>query len=309
MNTKVNIIAILNKLEQDNIEYVFNGNKNESIFGFSSLFNYRSNTITFISSMYNFNEFYEDNKDIEIQLIITSSSDLSVYKNVRNIIQVKEEKQVFFKILDEFYDDNQDLDGLIDYHQTKSYISDKAKLGKNVKVGIGCIIEPDVYIGDNTEIHHNVVIRSKTKIGQNCTIYSGTVIGERGFNPLRLNNKELYMVKHYAGVTIRNNVHIGVNCSIHKGTIDDTLIEQGVKLNTMVHVAHNSIIGKNTVVTMPTQICGSVIIGENCHIAATTIRNQCKIGSNATLGLGSVIVKDVKEGEIIVGNPGKPLRK
>ncbi len=75
----------------------------------------------------------------------------------------------------------------------------------------------------------------------------------------------------------------------------------------MVHVAHNVIIGENTIVTAPTHICGSVVIGRNCHVAASIIRNQVSIGDNAVLGLGSVVVKNVEAGKIVVGNPAKPI--
>src|SRR5699024_8142579 len=309
MEKEIKIRQLLCYLEEKEIKYTFKGNEEDIVKGFSSLFNYKSNTLTFISSMYDYKDFYSKNKDKIIQLIITSSNNIDDYANANNIIQVDNSKIVFFDILEEFYRDSDESEEMIKTNQAHSFISDKAIIGKNVKIGIVCVIEPNVQIGDNTEIHHNVVIRSNSKIGKNCTIYSGTVIGERGFNPQTLEDKTRQMVKHYAGVTIKDNVHIGVNCSIHKGTIDDTVIEDGVKLNTMVHIAHNSVIGSNTVVTMPTQVCGSVNIGKNCHIAAMTIRNQCNIGENATLGLGSVIVKDVEADEVIVGNPGKPLRK
>src|SRR5699024_11132671 len=268
--------------------YTFKGNEEDIVKGFSSLFNYKSNTLTFISSMYDYKDFYSKNKDKIVQLIITSSNNIDDYVNANNIIQVDNSKIVFFDILDKFYNEDEEVNSIITSNQTESFISDKAIIGGNVKIGIGCAIEPNVCIGDNTEIHHNVVIRSKSKIGKNCTIYSGTVIGERGFNPQTLEDNSRHMIRHYAGVTIKDDVHIGDNCTINRGTIDDTVIEDGVKLNTMVHIAHNNFIGSNTVITMPTHVCGSVTIGKNCHIAATTIRNQCNIGENATLGLGSV---------------------
>src|SRR5699024_1675973 len=155
----------------------------------------------------------------------------------------------------------------------------------------------------------NVVIKSGTTIGENCTVCSGTIIGETGFNPLINEQGSRMLVEHYGGVCISDDVHIGDNCSISKGTIDDTEIKNGVKLNKQVIVAHNVIIDEHTVVTAPTFINGSVKIGKGCHIAATTIRNQCKIGDNATLGLGSVVVTDVDSNQIVVGNPAKPLKK
>lgn len=313
MSNTVKIESILDFLDTNNYKYLFQGNENDNIEGFSTLFNYRKDSLTFVSKLYKFSDYLDLFSKRKIKLIITDPSE-DIFDCFENVIQIEKPTNAFFSILEIFFSDNStQINNPItkveaDY-KNNSYISDKAIIGKNVKIGIGCVIEADVSIGDNTEIHHNVVIRRKTKIGKNCTIFSGAIIGERGFNPLTLEDKNRKMLNHYGGVTIEDNVHIGVNCSVNQGSIDDTIIKEGAKLNTMVHVAHNCIVGKNTVITMPTQICGSVIIGDNCHIGSTTIRNQCKVGDNAILGLGSVVVKDVDAGLTVVGNPAKPLRK
>lgn len=194
-------------------------------------------------------------------------------------------------------------------YKKNSYIAPTASIGNNVRIGVGCVIEGNVTIGDNTEIHHNVVIRNKTKIGANCTIHSGTVIGEYGFGYVVNELNEKTMLRHYGGVVIEDNVHIGDNCVIIRGAIDDTIIRRGVKINTMVHIAHNDEIGADTLITSPCHVCGSVKIGENCHIAGVTIRNQRNVGANATVGLGTVVVKDVEAGSTVVGNPARPLIK
>lgn len=313
MNSEIRINEILNYLSANNFEYTFKGNKNNIIKGFSTLFNYKFETMSFISTLYSFKDYNHLFDSKKIRLMITDPSE-EIFDCFENVIQIKKPTNAFFSILDYFYsnetsDKQLPLSNDITYYRNNSFISDKAKIGKNVKIGFGCVIEAEVIIEDNTEIHHNVVIKNGTKIGKNCSIYSGTVIGERGFNPSTLSDGRRNLIKHFGGVTIEDDVHIGVNCSIHKGAIDDTVIKKGVKLNTMVHVAHNSTIGENTIITMPTQICGSVSIGKNCHVAATTIRNQCSVGDNAVLGLGSVVVKDVEAGVTVVGNPAKPLIK
>ncbi|MCJ7840668.1 hypothetical protein MUB24_07045 [Lederbergia sp. NSJ-179] len=313
MINEFKIKDILNFLKGKNFDFSFQGNENDSINGFSTLFNYKVETITFISTLYSFKDYKHLFKTKKIRLILTDPSE-KVFGCFENIIHVKKPTNAFFSILEHFFGERSNYSEQLitndsSLYPRQSFISKKALIGKNVKIGIGCVIDEGVIIGDNTEIHHNVVIKSGTKIGRNCTVFSGAVIGERGFNPSTLRDGSRKMLSHFGGVTIEDNVHIGVNCSIHKGSIDDTVIREGVKLNTMVHVAHNCIIGENTVVTMPTQICGSVKIGKNCHVAATTIRNQCEIGDNAVLGLGSVVVKDVGAGMTVVGNPAKPLQK
>lgn len=313
MKKEIKVINILDFLKECDYEFSFQGNENDIIRGFSTLFNYKEESMTFVSSLYNFKDYEHLFKEKNIRLILSDPAE-KTFDCFNNVIQVKKPTNAFFSILEYFFSDesnrsNNQITKDEKIYKRNSIISEKALIGKNVKIGIGCVIEEDVQIGDNTEIHHNVIIRSGTKIGRNCSVFSGTVIGERGFNPSTLEDRSRQMLKHFGGVTIEDNVHIGVNCSIHKGAIDDTVIKKGVKLNTMVHVAHNCVIGENTVVTMPAQICGSVKIGKNCHIAATTIRNQCKVGNNAVLGLGSVVVKDVPAGMTVVGNPAKPLIK
>src|SRR5699024_2605043 len=217
-------------------------------------------------------------KNKKIRLIMMDPSE-DKYDKFENIIIISKPTNAFFTILEEFFSREEVPNKSFiskDENENKqnSYVSDNAKIGSNVSIGRGCVIEAGVAIGDNTVIHHNVVIRSGTQIGQNCIIRSGTVIGEDGFNPSTRPDGSKQLLKHYGGVSINDNVHIGPKCNIHKGSIDDTVIETGVKINANVHIAHNCIIGKNTVITMPTQVNGSVRIGSNCHIAAITIRNQ-----------------------------------
>lgn len=310
MKVTIAIEEILEFFNRNKFEYEFEGNKNDVVRGFSSLFNYKENSMTFISTLYNFDQLQSKFKNKQIQLIITSY-DEKIYPEFNNVIKVKKPTYTFFMILEEFFDEADSINLPISEKNyiKHSFVSKDAIIGDNVKIGIGCVVEGNVKIGDNTVIHHNVVIRQNTKIGKNCEILSGTIIGESGFNPNTLNDGSRKLLKHYGGVTIEDDVHIGDNCSIARGTIDDTVIKKGVKLNSLIRVAHNSVIGENTVVTMPTFICGSVKIGKNCHIAASVIKNQCNVGDEAVLGLGAVVVKDVKAGEIVVGNPAKPMKR
>lgn len=304
------ISDILHYLEEEQYDYHFHGNKEEQVGGYSTLFNYKTNTMTFVSTLNKFKDYRQLFSEQQIQLILCGYEENDI-QCANNIIKTEYPKKTFFDILNKFYGDPSVSSNLIEASNDNehSFISNKAQIGKNVKIGYGCVIENGVIIGNNTVIHHNVIIRQGTNIGANCTILSGTVIGETGFNPLKQMDGSRDIIKHYGGVTIKDNVHLGDNCSISKGSIEDTVISKGVKLNKQVIIAHNVLVGEHTVFTAPTFVCGSVIIGDNCHIAATTIRNQCSIGDSAVLGLGSVVVKDVPAGETVVGNPAKPLIK
>jgi UDP-3-O-[3-hydroxymyristoyl] glucosamine N-acyltransferase len=112
------------------------------------------------------------------------------------------------------------------------------------------------------------------------------------------------------GVKIGSNVRIGSYVCIDRGNLKDTIIEDGVKIDNLVHIAHNVKIGKNTMVVAGTVVCGSVEIGDNCFIGANSvIRQHLKIGNNVTIGMGSVVTKDIPDGETWAGNPAKKLEK
>ncbi len=287
------------------------GDTDIRVTGFSSLFNYKPGTMTFVVPERQVMDYISNCKKGDIALIIMSYNEL-IDERFQCVVRAKDPRKAFFQVVEYYFDKTSDesITGICSdskSYNRQSHISNKAIIGKNVKIGIGCVIEGNVEIGDNTEIHHNVVIRAGSKIGKNCTIFSGTVIGERGFNYSTDDDGTRHMLKHYGGVVIEDNVHIGDNCCIIQGAIDDTVIKRGAKLNTMVHVAHNVIIGENTIITAPTHICGSVIIGRNCHVAASIIRNQVSVGDNAILGLGCVVVKNVEAGETVIGNPARPF--
>ncbi|WP_368652902.1 DapH/DapD/GlmU-related protein [Ornithinibacillus sp. 4-3] len=309
----IKISKIVDFLESRNYQFKFKGSKDDSIDGFSTLFNYKANTLTFVSSLNKFQDVLPLFETKKIQLVITSQEE-KIYSCFNNTIQIENPKSVFFRIIEHFFEAPQSFDcspitSNISQIKKQSYISPNVTLGKNVKIGIGCVLDGDILIGENTVIHHNVVLRNKVTVGENCKILSGAVIGEDGFNPLKEEGNNRTMVKHYGGVTIEDNVQVGEHCGISRGTIDDTIIKKGVKLNKHAVIAHNVIIGKNTIFTTPTFVGGSVKIGENCHIAANVIKNQCIVGDNSVLGLGSVVIKNVASGITVVGNPAKPLIK
>lgn len=303
----IELKRIISFLKNKKIDFKFIGEKTDLINGFSTLFNYKEDTMTFVSTLNNFKQYKDDFKEKQIRLLICGLEETDYGKSV-STIKVESPKKIFFDVIEFISQEKKNSDGLVDHQDNNhAYISDKAVIGNNVKIGFGCVIESNVVIGDNTKLHHNVVIRNGTTIGKNCNILSGVIVGETGFNPLKNKDNTRTVIKHYGGVKIGDYVHIGDNCSISKGTIDDTIINCGVKINKQAILAHNVVVGTNTVFTSPVFVGGSVEIGKNCHIAATSIRNQCKIGDNAILGLGAVVVKDVEANTTVVGIPARPL--
>lgn len=153
----------------------------------------------------------------------------------------------------------------------KAHIHPSAVIGENCIIHPSVIIGPNVVIGDHVEIGADtkidalVSIYSKVKIGERCHISSGVVIGGDGFGFANYKGA-WHKVPQLGSVVIGDDVSIGANTSIDRGAIEDTLIENGVKLDNLIQVAHNVRIGENTIIAGCVAIAGSVDIGKNCMI-------------------------------------------
>ena len=171
-------------------------------------------------------------------------------------------------------------------------------IGSHVSIGAGCVIERNSSIADNTVLESNVTIKHGTQIGKNCHLFSGCVIGNDGFGYAEEagENKAKYWVKipQVGRVIIHDNVDIGANTTIDRGTIDDTVIEEGVKLDNLIQIAHNCRIGAHTVIAGCTGIAGSAIIGKHCKIGgAAMILGHLNIADNVTISPGSMIMRSI----------------
>lgn len=191
-----------------------------------------------------------------------------------------------------------------------AYISSSAKIGKNVSIGHNTVISSDVVIGNNCEIGHNVTISNKVVIGNNTRIKSSSVIGEKGFGFEYDSLGIPIEFPQIGGVIIGSNVEIGAVCTVASGTLDPTVINDYVKIDDHVHVAHNVIIGEASIITACAEFSGGVITGKRVWVGPqAALMNKIKIGDNSLIGLGSVVRKDVEDNSIVAGNPAKLLRK
>lgn len=187
---------------------------------------------------------------------------------------------------------------------TKSEISENVELGENISIGPFCVIEDDVKIGNNTIIESNVKIGKGTQIGDNVIIKASTVIGGSGFGYVLQADKSYEMMPHFGRVIIEDNVHIGSNTCIDRGSLSNTVIQKGVRIDNLVHIAHNVNIGENSLIIAQSLVAGSVVVGKNCWVApSSSIRNNVSLGDNSTIGIGSVVTKNVAEDTTVLGVP------
>ena len=181
----------------------------------------------------------------------------------------------------------------------KSIIGNNCILSNNVTIG------PNVEIGSDTIIMPNCVI-SNSIIGNNCIIQSGTVIGGKGFG---FTPKTKVEIRHIGNVIIGHNVEIGSNCTIDRAALDNTIIEDDVRIDNLVQIAHNVKIGKNTIIASLTGIAGSTEIGNNCIMGGQVgIGGHLKIGNNVTIAGKSGVTKNINDNSVIAGFPAVDIK-
>jgi len=146
-------------------------------------------------------------------------------------------------------------------------------------------------------------------IGSNCKIHDTVVLNVEGLKVINSNDGSKIQFTHTGNIIIENNVEIGPYCVVHRGTMDSTIIKRGVKLGAQNNIAHNNIIGENTVFAVGAITNGSVSIGKNCWVSSgALIRNGISICDNVVIGLGSVVTKDIIEPGVYIGSPARYLK-
>lgn len=219
-------------------------------------------------------------------------------------IIVENPRLSFIKVVEEFFVEHQEISNIGTY----SVIDPTAKIGKFVKIGNNCVIGKNVVIGKQTIIGHNTIIADNVKIGNNCLIRSCAVIGEEGFGFEYDSNNIPIRNPHFGSVEIGDFVEIGNFTSIARGVFENTIIKSYVKIDNLVHIAHNCIIGEKTLIIAHAEISGGVIIGDDCWIGVGCCTKQkIKIGGKSIIGAGAVVVRDVEAGTTVIGNPARKL--
>lgn len=185
-------------------------------------------------------------------------------------------------------------------HKT-AVIGSGAKISENVSIGPYCVIDSDSQIGRNTIINSHVVLSKNVIIGNDCYIKSGCVIGEDGFGFAFKDHKKPFRMPHLGGVIIGNNVEIGSNVSIARGTLDNTVIGDFTKIDDLVLIAHNCMIGKKNIITGCVDISGSVHVGDRCWFGPNSvIQEKIKIGNDVFIGMGSVVRRNIKDNQNVL---------
>ena len=246
-----------------------------------------NNMLSFISNI-KYIKYLNENLSIKAVLcnLEIDKSNL-VSRDIKKIV-VDDPQWVFFSLVDYLGKNKK---------REKSYISNSAEIHPSsyispygVKIGINCLIEPNVTILSDVEIGNNVVVRS------------GAILGVDGFEHKKT-SKGILSVAHDGFVFIGNNVEIGAGTHVAKGfSYRPTIVGDNTKIDALVHYAHGVQCGNNCLIAAKAMIAGNVTIGNDVWIGPlSAISNRVTIGNNAKITLGAVVIENVLEGKTVTG--------
>jgi len=172
-------------------------------------------------------------------------------------------------------------------------VAKSAQLGERVSIGAGCVIGEGVTIGDDSTLYPRVVLYPRCTIGARVIIHAGSVIGADGFGIAEEEGRWV-KIPQIGAVRIGDDVEIGANTTIDRGAIDDTVLEEGVKLDNQIQVGHNVRIGAHTAIAGCAGIAGSADIGRHCTIGgAAVILGHLRIADHVNISAGTLISRSI----------------
>ena len=189
-----------------------------------------------------------------------------------------------------------------------TYVGRQVKLGKGVAIGAGCYIGDAVELGAASRLHARVTVYSGCRLGARVLVHSGAVIGADGFG-LALDEDRWRKIPQTGGVLIGDDVEVGANTCIDRGALDNTVVEEGVKLDNLIQIGHNVRIGAHTAIAGCTGIAGSTRIGKHCMIGgAASIVGHLEIADRVIIHAASVVTKSIRKAGTYSGHPAEDSR-
>lgn len=241
-----------------------------------------------------------------VGLLILNKVSYNILKNNNcNFLIVENPRLIFQKILKLFFSQKKSA-GI----ESSARIDSSVNISSGTYIGHNVVIEEGCKIGKECEIMHNTVILRNTIIGDRVRIGSNCTIGNFGFGYEKNENEDFELIEHLGYVVISDDVHIHNNTCIDRGVLGQTFIGENVKIDNLVHIAHGVRIERNSLIIAHAMVAGSVNIGENCWIApCTSIKNQLNIAPGTLTGIGSVVLKNSSENDVLIGSPATTMEE
>jgi UDP-3-O-[3-hydroxymyristoyl] glucosamine N-acyltransferase len=198
--------------------------------------------------------------------------------------------------------------------EAQAVIGERAQIGQDSHIGAGCAVGTGVTIGSECQIYANVTIYPGTKLGDRVIVHAGAVLGSDGFGYVRDSKTGHYEKFPQVGrLVIEDDVEIGANATIDRGALDETRIRRGAKIDNLVHVGHNCLIGEDVIIAAQTGLSGSIVIENGAVLGGQVgIGEHARIGEGVMLGgQGGVLPNKILRGKGVAfwGTPAQPLRQ
>ncbi len=240
-------------------------------------------------------KYYNKSLNSAATFIIINSKDV-IIPDGKAILLVEDPFESYLKIVQHF----------------RPFISANKPICDSATIGEGTIVMPNVFIGHqvsigrNCIIQPNVTIHDYTHIGDNVIIQSGTVIGSDAFYYNTKKNRNMWYKKMQScgAVVIEDNVEIGAGCTIDRGVTADTIIGAGTKMDNLIHIAHDVMVGKNCLFAAQVAIAGGTTLKDGVVLwGQVGVSKTLTIGNNVTVLAQSGVGKDLEDGKIYFGSP------
>ncbi|RYD70103.1 MAG: UDP-3-O-(3-hydroxymyristoyl)glucosamine N-acyltransferase [Verrucomicrobiaceae bacterium] len=284
-----------------------------SLTGFATADNAREGDLTFADKK----EFFEAAENSAASAILVSGDFTSARKT---LIRVKNARIAVARLLPLFFPPEKLPVGI----DSSARIAASAEIDPTAHVGAHCIIGEGVrigarsvltggnhigagcQIGDDVCLYPNVVVYARTIIGNRVVIHAGTTIGSDGYGYV-FDEGRHRKVLQIGNVVIHDDVEIGANSAVDRGALGSTVIGAGTKIDNLVHVAHNVVIGSHCLVMGQVGFAGSTRVGDYSVIASQSgIAGHLKLGRQSTVGAKSGVMRDIPDGGTVLGIPARP---
>ena len=193
-------------------------------------------------------------------------------------------------------------------------VGDGCEIGVGTRVGPGVVLGDGVVIGNDCNVMARVTVYAGTVIGDRVVVQAGAVLGATGFGYARnAETGEYLMFPQQGRLMVEDDVEIGANTTIDRGALGETRIGRGTKIDNLVHIGHNCVIGKNVVIAAQTGISGSSVVEDGAILGGQVgIGEHATVGKGVILGGGAGVLSGKKmrgEGEVFWGRPARPLKE
>ena len=185
---------------------------------------------------------------------------------------------------------------------SSAVVDSSAHIDPSASIGAMCFVGAGASIGAQTQLAARVTVGEGCKIGQRCIIHSGVVIGADGFGFAPRHDKSWEKIEQLAAVRIGDDVEIGANTCIDRGALDDTVIEDGVKLDNLIQIGHNVRIGKHTAMAGNSGVAGSATIGAYCTVGGgASILGHLTIADHVNISASTTVTRSITEPGLYTG--------